>query len=175
MSILEIIAMTFTLICVYLSSKQSIWCWPTGLVGVIAFFLLQVIFILQSIYGWYKWSKSNGGKDLPIKKIGIRNLLIQVFWVFSISALVGRHLWEYIGGNYPITDSVTSGLALLATYHIINKNIESWIVWMVFNVMLFALFIKQELYIVATLEGILFFISLNAYISWRKDLKTASA
>ena len=45
MSILEIIAMTFTLICVYLTSKQNIWCWATGIVGVIAFLIIGFFFL----------------------------------------------------------------------------------------------------------------------------------
>ena len=72
MSTLEIIAVLFTLGCVALTARQNIWCWPVGIVGVIAFFLvfleqklyaettLQVIFLLQSLYGWYNWVRLQG-------------------------------------------------------------------------------------------------------------------
>ena len=50
MSILEIIAITFTLICVYLTSRQNILCWPTGIVSVIAFFLLYLNEELNVLY-----------------------------------------------------------------------------------------------------------------------------
>ena len=67
MSYLEVFATVFTLICVWLTVKRSIWCWPAGIIGVSAYFFvfyqsklyadmgLQVIFLAQSIYGWYFW------------------------------------------------------------------------------------------------------------------------
>lgn len=179
--------MTFTLICVYLTSKQNIWCWATGIVGVIAFFLLflgeklyfqtilQVIFFFQSIYGWYKWKKGVDGHELPIKKRNKWRFLNDLALVVLISHLFGYYLAENTDGVLPYLDTLTSGMALLATYYPINKYIEAWLVWMGFNIVLCTLLLYQGLYIVATLEGVLFFISLNAYIQWRKDLKTVSA
>ena len=34
---MEIIAVIFSLICVYLTVKKNIWAWGTGLIGVIAY------------------------------------------------------------------------------------------------------------------------------------------
>jgi len=187
LSYLEIIAFTFTLICVYLSSKQNIWCWATGIVGVIAFFILflgeklyfqtilQVIFFFQSIYGWYKWKKGTDGHELPIKSIGYGKLYIHLGFVTLIMVPLGWVLAENTEGVLPYLDTLTTGMALLATYYLINKYIEAWLVWMGFNIVLCTLLTYQGLYIVATLEGVLFFISLNAYIQWRKNLKTVSA
>jgi nicotinamide mononucleotide transporter len=156
-------------------------------VGVIAFFLLflgqkfyfqtilQVIFFFQSIYGWYKWKKGTSDGDLVVKTITYRKLFNHLGII-----VIGSHLLVYFlngnsGGVVFNLDVLTSGMALLATYYLINKYIEAWLVWMGFNILLCGLLLYQELYIVATLEGVLFFISLNAYIQWRKDLKTVSA
>ena len=65
MSEIEIIGVVFSLLCVYFTLKNNIWCWPTGLVGVIAYayvffgvklysdFILQIVYIyhlLQDIH-----------------------------------------------------------------------------------------------------------------------------
>ena len=64
---MEIIAVLFSLISVWLTSKDKIWCWPTGIIGVIAFACLfytkgewanvglQFIFLFQSISAWINW------------------------------------------------------------------------------------------------------------------------
>lgn len=66
---IEIIAVIFSLISVWLTSKSSIWCWPTGIIGIIFYFilfyqsseycnmLLQFAFLFQSISGWINWNK----------------------------------------------------------------------------------------------------------------------
>jgi nicotinamide mononucleotide transporter len=184
---LEIIAFTFTLICVYLTSKQNIWCWATGIVGVIAFFILflgeklyfqtilQVIFFFQSVYGWYKWKKGTSGNELPVKKVRYSKLFEHLVGVVMLSVPIWGFLHIFTDTPEPYLDSLTSLMAILATYYLINKYIEAWLVWMGFNILLCTLLLHQELYIVATLEGVLFFISLNGYIQWRKDIKTVSA
>src|SRR5919197_1995314 len=63
----EIIGTVFALICVWLTVKQNIWGWPTGILNnafFIALFvkdrlyadlLLQVIYIALGFYGWWMW------------------------------------------------------------------------------------------------------------------------
>lgn len=182
MGILELIAMTFTLICVYLTSKQNILCWGAGIIGVIAFFLiyldeklyfqtaLQVIFFIQSIYGWLLWRKNS--KDFDVKVITNIKLFKHLLIIILISLLVGFIMNHLNYGTLPYLDTLASGLALLGTYYLAKKYLQSWIIWMIVNIMLLSILTYQELYIIAILEVILFIISLNAYITWKKDLKT---
>lgn len=70
MSEIEIIATIFGVICVWLTIKQHIACWPIGLVQVFLYIfvfyqaklyadmVLHVIYVLLSIYGWYHWSEN---------------------------------------------------------------------------------------------------------------------
>lgn len=67
MSTIEIIAVIFGLLCVWLTVRQNIWCWPTGLVQVslyiVIFYqaklysdaILHVIYVFLQFYGWYHW------------------------------------------------------------------------------------------------------------------------
>lgn len=187
MSILEIIAIIFTLICVYLTAKQNIWCWPTGIVSVIAFFalyvsekiyfqsILQIFFLAQSIYGWYNWNRGKNGEDLPVSKKHPLIIFRECVFVLVIFTIFGAYVSKYTDATLPYIDSISAGFALLATWYLTKKQIEAWLVWMSVNVLLFIVFLHQELYIVSILEVILFIISLYAYISWRKDLKMVSA
>src|SRR6185436_4626012 len=64
---LEIAAVAFTLVNVWLAVKENIWCWPFGIVGVVLYAVvnyqakfyanagLQIVYLVLSIHGWYEW------------------------------------------------------------------------------------------------------------------------
>ena len=82
-STIEWLATIFSIIYVILAARESIWCWPFGLIGVTLSFLvyidpdvclysdatLQVYYIVMSVYGWIAWRKKSaevavgGGKS----------------------------------------------------------------------------------------------------------------
>jgi len=74
MSGLEIAAVVFGLACVYPTIRQSVLCWPAGLIQVLLYIaifyevklysdmLLQVVYVGLQIYGWYYWI--HGGKSM---------------------------------------------------------------------------------------------------------------
>jgi len=67
MTLLEIAAIAFTLVNVWLAIKENMWTWPTGIVSVILYAVvfyqsrlyanagLQVVYFVMSIHGWYEW------------------------------------------------------------------------------------------------------------------------
>ena len=70
---LEYFAVVVTLVAVYLTARQIIWCWPLGMVSVVlyaaVFFQaklyadmgLQGLYFALAAYGWWAWL--HGGKD----------------------------------------------------------------------------------------------------------------
>jgi nicotinamide riboside transporter PnuC len=67
-TVLEAIAVVFSIACVVLAARRHVGTWPAGIVAVIAYFVvfvqanlyadatLQVVFLGQGVYGWYRWS-----------------------------------------------------------------------------------------------------------------------
>src|SRR5665647_1701525 len=82
--LLEILAVIFTLASVYLTTKNKVSNWPIGIFGIIfylvVFFqvylyaqvILQIVFLLQSLYGWYNWAKLKNKPPAPITKLNIK-------------------------------------------------------------------------------------------------------
>jgi nicotinamide riboside transporter PnuC len=74
---IEASASAFWLLCVWLTVRQNIWCWPTGLVMVSLYvwifyqvrlysdMILQVIYIVLQIYGWAHWLRG-GPRESPL-------------------------------------------------------------------------------------------------------------
>src|SRR5262245_20994568 len=67
MSPIELTAVALGLVCVWLTIRQHIACWPTGLAMVSAYIfifyqaklysdmLLQIVYVFLQLYGWYAW------------------------------------------------------------------------------------------------------------------------
>lgn len=184
MGILEIIAVILGLISVILTTKQSIWCWPIGLVSIIAFLflffssklysgaLLHVIFLGQSSYGWYNWSKGKDGGKLPVKKIDWHILSVEVLMAIVIGCLFGLGLELYSDAQSPYLDAIIATLSLLANWYLVKKVIQAWWIWMIVDVLGIIMFASQGLYLTSILYVIFLGLSFRGLYSWGKDLKT---
>src|SRR5918992_6202331 len=81
MSPVEVLAVVATLASVWLSVRRNILTWPTGIVGVSAYFViflrerlyadmtLQVLFFAQCIYGWWAWHRGAQRAEPPIRTL----------------------------------------------------------------------------------------------------------
>jgi len=78
LTIVELVATSTSIICVWLTIRRHILSWAIGIVGIIAFMyvfyqvnlygdmFLQFIYLAQSIYGWWYWQKYNNA-ELQLK------------------------------------------------------------------------------------------------------------
>ncbi|MFH7028137.1 MAG: nicotinamide riboside transporter PnuC [Heteroscytonema crispum UTEX LB 1556] len=90
MSLFEIIAALFGLVSVWLTVKENIWCWATGLVTVFMYIfifyearlysdmILQIIYVFLQIYGWYYWL--HGGKEREELHVSRITRLEAIIW-----------------------------------------------------------------------------------------------
>src|ERR1700761_3447778 len=70
LSLFELSAAIVSAAGVWLTARRSPWCWPVGLLSVIAYAwifvdaklysdtLLQVVFALLIVYGWHRWMRN---------------------------------------------------------------------------------------------------------------------
>src|SRR5436190_8311968 len=104
MSVLEVIAVSFSLLCVWFSVKRNVLNWPMGIIAVSAYMIffyqvklfadmvLQAFFIIQGFYGWYNWTiRKREEKTILVSS------LASVQWAMegaSIMVVFGR--WGYL-------------------------------------------------------------------------------
>src|SRR5687768_13353147 len=89
LNLFEVVGTIFGLAGVYLATRQNVWTWPLGIIGVAAYIVffyqiklyadmgLQIFFAGASIYGWYEWL--HGGKnkmELPVSRLSALGLII---------------------------------------------------------------------------------------------------
>lgn len=183
MIVLEVIAAISTILCVVLTAKQRVSCWPMGIISVLSLIgiylieglyaqiILQSVFLIQCIIGWWNWGSTD---DLKVSKLNITTFL----WNVSLFVCIGMILAQIdIVYNHRTTcipsyvDCISALLALLGNWYLTKKIIQAWPLFMTYNVLIIALLVSKDMYILASMNLILFFTSLNGYFLWRKDLK----
>jgi len=184
MSIVEIIAVIVGLVSVILTTKQNIWCWPIGLISIIAFLILfftsklysgailHVIFLAQSSYGWYAWNKGKDGSKLPVKKMNWNFVIFEVLLAIIGGLIFGIILEVNTDAQSPYLDATIATLSLLANWYLVRKVIQAWWIWVIVDVLGIIMFTYQGLYLTSILYVIFLGLSFRGLYSWGKDLKT---
>jgi nicotinamide mononucleotide transporter len=180
MTIIEIIAVVFSLLSVWLTSKNNIWCWPTGIIGVLSFsylfyitgefanLILQFIFLLQSVLGWLNWSKS----ELEVSKIKKEYLPLLFYSFYSIGLIT--YSLTYFNSNNPLLDSLTATLSIFGMILLMYKKLESWYFWIFADFLYIFLFIKNGLYLSTFVYFIFFINAIYGLKNWKKLYKLNS-
>jgi nicotinamide mononucleotide transporter len=182
-SCLELTAVLFGIVSVWLSVREHIWSWPTALVNVSLFFVLfyqtglysdmglQVVYFALSVYGWYQWLYGGAGRT----SLAVSRTPRRTWWVLAALALVvwatlGRVTSRLPGAALPYIDAATTTASLLAQWMMTRKLLENWVVWVLVDVAYVAMFLFKGLYLTAFNYGIYLVLSAVGYFAWRRSL-----
>lgn len=185
MSVVEIIAVVFSLICTWLAVKKHILNWPMGIIAVAAYMilfyreklyadmLLQVIFMIQGFYGWYNWIYKKEAKDLNVGMLSLTSKIIYLFVIILFSTIWCYFLINYTNASSPIVDSFVSTTSLVANWLMARKKIENWILWILADAIYIALFWYKELYLSSFIYLVFLILAFKGYKDWSKkrDIK----
>lgn len=179
---MEIFAVITTIISVVLLKYKWIYGWVVGIIAAIAYSIvfvdaelfgqaaLQLVFIIQGMYGWYNWDGDNTTvihkiQNAPIlRMIGSFTLLAFVLGGIrysegsDISEVVVQHLDYYI-----------VGLSLVANYLLTKSILQSWYIWIFVDVLLIGLCTYVGMWWTAGLYGLLLINAVHAVIKWNKE------
>jgi nicotinamide mononucleotide transporter len=184
---IEGIAVVFGLICVWLTIRQNIWCWPTGLVQVTLYIgifyhvklysdlLLHVIYVILQIYGWHYWL--HGGKDrqvLPVSTLGVPSRL-----AWPAAAVFGTLGWGYLMAEFtdaavPYGDAFTTVASLIAQWLMARKKLETWLFWISVDVVAIGIYWYKSLYLTSGLYAVFLIFATLGWFAWRNSLRALS-
>ena len=185
MTPLEIAAVAFTLVNVWLAVKESIWCWPPGIVGVALYAIvnydaklysnagLQIVYLALSIHGWYQWL--HGGENRTELRIG--RTTAKQWWACMIAGVIGTVLLIFIlrwtDGAFSFWDASTTAFSLVAQWMMNKKLVENWILWIVVDVIYVPLYFYRALPLTAGLYALFCVLAWRGYLEWRRSLASA--
>jgi nicotinamide mononucleotide transporter len=184
MTPLETAAVLFTLLNVWLTVKENIWCWPTGIVGVTLYGFvnyearlysntaLQVIYLVLSIHGWYEWLHGGAHKTpLTITRASRRTLALCLVSAVVISAVLLLVLRATTGAALPVWDASTTAFSLVAQWMMNEKLVENWLLWLAVDIVYVPIYAVRSYNMTAALYAIFCLLAWKGYVDWRRSSK----
>jgi nicotinamide mononucleotide transporter len=180
---LEWIAVAVTLVAVYLTTRQVIWCWPIGMVSVVLYagvfyetrlyadMGLQALYFALAVYGWWAWL--HGGKDhgeLGVSTTSTRRRLLLVSVGTLVGLTLGQVLNRYTDAALPFMDSILTSFSIVAQWMQTRKLLEAWLVWLAVDVFYVGMFLYKGLYPTAVLYSIFLYLAGLGFVQWRRSM-----
>lgn len=182
-SVLEWIAVVFSLIYVFLAARQNIWCWLFGAlsaaVSIVLFLfvklyaesILFVFYVVVSLYGWYQWKSVKSGPHLPVVE-----WKLMTHAGLILLSLVGAGVIYFIFSNYsdaeqPLLDALTTSFSFMTTFLVARKVLSNWLYWVAIDAASVYLYWSRGLDIYALLMVIYTGMAVYGYLQWRKEYR----
>ena len=188
---LEIIAVFFGFLSVWFSKNNNILVFPTGMINTSIFvylllkwsllgdMIINAYYFIMSIYGWYFWLKGTNNTVSPISKVSNSDIRIVVLLFISSSVFVSLvytffDKWETI---VSYIDILTTAIFFAAMWLMAKRKVESWIFWIVGNIISVPLYLHKGLAFTSIQYFIFTVIAIAGYIKWKelynKQIQTA--
>jgi nicotinamide mononucleotide transporter len=187
MSILEIAASVLSLISVWLVAKEKIWCWPTGIVSVFIYTwifyqtklysdaLLQLAFAAMQIFGWINWQKNTSLQfDLNIRSIKKAEISAGLVFIALTSVILGWLMFNYTNADFSFLDAACTAISLFAQFLLSRKIIQSWLLWILVDVIYVFIYFQKGLYPTAFLYTLFVVMAILGYINWKNRMQQKS-
>ena len=180
-SIIESVAVLFSIAYVVLAAKQNIWCWFFAAISVSLYIYicfssqlfaetgLQAFYLYMAAYGYNNWNKSN--KRLKVSQWNTSKHLILILLATIFTFIMGFYFTTYTSAKMPIVDSFTTVFSIIATYMVTKKVLESWLYWIVIDAMSIYLYFSRDLHLTSLLFLIYTVIAIFGYFSWLKQMR----
>ena len=188
MSPLEIVGVVFGILGVWLTTRQKVWCWPTGMVSVIAFVAvfyraklyaamgLQCVYVALLAYGWYAWLHGGDARG-PLRVTRIRPRAMAALTVAGAAATAGLGWWlgRSTDEALPYLDAFTTVFSLVAQWMQARKRLENWVLWVIVDVLYVGMALTQGLTLTSGLYLVYVGLAILGYRDWRRSMRAGAA
>lgn len=182
---LESAANVFMLAAVFLAARNHRMNWVCGIIGCALFaalfihtrlyanVTLQVFFIITNLIGLWNWCRPAGeNPELPITKVSLGTIM----FVFLPLALLttfayGTLLAKMTDAHLPRIDSLMLTFSIIAQFLLMGRKRETWLFWIVVNLIGIPLFISQGLYLTGFVYGLFLLNAVYGYFNWRQEMQ----
>lgn len=153
--------------------------YSNGLFGEVMLNLL--FFVPMNVIGFMMWKRHRHGNKLAMRQMSMRGVSLVAAVCLVGSALLGYGLSLIPEQNSPYIDAITTILSIAATYLMVRRFKEQWLVYIVLNIFTVLLWVIRT--IDGSSDGVLMIVMWSAYLlnaiygyyTWNKGVKEASA
>jgi len=165
---------------IWLTTRRLLICWPITLVSIFIYMvvfyragllsdaLLQVFFVVFTIYGWWHWWRGVREEGevrvvpLPLRDLAIA-LALGVVGSFALGSLARR-----LHAALPYLDAMLMSYSLVATWWQARKHIANWWLWIAVDAIYVGEYIYKELWATALLYAAFVPLAVLGLRDWRR-------
>jgi nicotinamide mononucleotide transporter len=178
---IEVLAVVATLASVWLSVRRNILTWPTGIIGVSAYFVvflrerlyadmaLQVLFLVQCSYGWWAWHRIEQRAEPPIRTLSRRGRVLVGVGVATAACIAGALLGRYTDASAPYWDATASVLSITANQLLARRLLDNWVLWIIADALYVGIFAWKGLYLSAALYALFLGMVIAGLRRWTRE------
>ena len=192
----EVVGNVFGLLSALGGMRRKIWAWPVGILGnalLLTVFLgsafgtpnpvnllgqagRQIMFIVVSVYGWWRWTRRPGTPDEGGQVVGV----VEPQWAswpvraLLVAAMIGGTLvltpiFRALGSYEPVwSDAWIFVGSLLATYGMAKGWVEFWLIWVAVDVVGVPLLFHSGYYASGLMYGFYGAFTLIGFFVWKR-------
>ncbi len=192
MSWIELVGTVTYLWSVWLMARRRMLTWPVGIVSVLLYLALfwqirlysdaleQVYYLGASAYGWYRWARGSapGRTELKIRISPARTLALEAALVAAGTLALGRWMGKaHLVASalfpepaaYPYLDAGTTIASFVAMALLTLKRLESWVWWILVDVVGIGLYWAKDVRFVALLYVLLLGLAIRGLVEWHAE------
>jgi nicotinamide mononucleotide transporter len=182
LSLFELSAAVVSAAGVWLTARRSPWCWPVGLVSVIAYAwifvdarlysdtVLQVIFAVLILYGWQRWSRHlDGSGHVRVAELDTRSATLHLAVGTAAALALGYAMHRYTDASLPWLDAALTAFSLVAQWWQARRHAAAWWLWIVVDVIYVGEYVYKSLPITAVLYAGFVVLAAIGLRAWRRE------
>jgi nicotinamide mononucleotide transporter len=181
-------------LCVVLAAKGNLMSYVFGMYNTVGYAYLAYInglfgevmlnllfFVPMNVVGFYMWKNNRQDGKLSMRHMDLKRLFLVGAVCVIGCLLLGIGLSFIPGQNSPYIDAITTVLSIVATFLMVSRFKEQWLVYIVLNMFTVLLWVIRMLE--GSGEGMLMIVMWSAYLvnavygyyNWNKGAKEVSA
>jgi len=171
---------------VWLTTRRHPWCWPVGMASVLLYgwifidaklysdALLQAIFAVMIVYGWFRWSQHLGEDGRVTVAPLARGAALGHVALGVLGALaLGAFMHFRTDATLPWLDAALTAFSLVAQWWQAKRHIAAWWLWIVVDVVYIGEYVYKGLMITSVLYAAFVALAVLGLRSWQKAARQA--
>jgi nicotinamide mononucleotide transporter len=177
-------------LCVLLTAKGKLSCYIFGMYNTFAYAWLAwqnqlygevglnlLFFVPMNVIGFIMWKKKMNEGTVKMNALGVKKMIVTAAICLASIALLGFLLSLIVKQNTPYIDATTNILSVAATFLMIFRYKEQWLLYILLNIFTILLWVIR--YINGSGDGAMMTVMWSAYlvnavygyINWSKGAK----
>jgi nicotinamide mononucleotide transporter len=173
---------------VVLTVRQSVWCWPIGIISSAAYIfvfrdsllyadmVLQGMFIASSALGWWRWQyPDHGAVELPVSRTSAaEGALVGLGAVAAALAWGGGLAWQ-TNAALPWVDAGNAAISVAAQWLLTRKKLETWPLWLATDICQVGVYYYKDLWKTSLLYAVFCGLAAVGFVAWWRELRSPTA